>query len=287
MVSTLDLRGFYRQGICLLERTMVRDFERNVAGISALAEPVRRELYQFVCSQPEPVSRDQAAEALGVARHQAKFHLDRLEAEGLLDADYVRMTGRAGPGAGRPAKRYRRAVGEFAITLPAREYALAAHILAEAVTASARTGSPILAALSTAAAAHGATIAAEAPDRPRSAEAALDLAVSLLSRHAYEPRRNGSTVVLTNCPFHTLARSHTELVCGMNHALIAGFVRSVAPDLLEARLDPADKRCCVTLSAGRTSRVQPDPRAKRQHPRHGVRSRTFVRPARPSPSPLG
>jgi predicted ArsR family transcriptional regulator len=233
---------------------MVRGFERNVAGISVLADPVRRELYQFVCSQPNPVSRDQAAQALGIARHQAKFHLDRLEAEGLLEADYVRLTGRTGPGAGRPAKRYRRAVGEIAITLPAREYERAAHILAEAVTASAKTGTPILDALSTAAAAHGATIAAAAPNRPSSAETALDLAAKLLSRHAYEPRRNGSTVVLANCPFHALARSHTDLVCGMNYSLIAGFVRSAAPDLLDARLDPGDNRCCVILTGARTGR---------------------------------
>jgi predicted ArsR family transcriptional regulator len=227
----------------------MRGFEQNLAGISVLAEPVRRELYQFVCSQPEPVSRDQAAQAVGIARHQAKFHLDRLEAEGLLEADYVRLTGRTGPGAGRPAKRYRRAGGEFAVTLPAREYELAGHILAEAIIASARTGTPTPGALSHAAAAHGAAIAGTAPDRPASADSALDLVVSILSRHGYEPRRIGSAVVMANCPFHALARSHTELVCGMNLSLIAGFVRSVAPDLLDVRLDPGDNRCCVTLSA--------------------------------------
>jgi predicted ArsR family transcriptional regulator len=226
----------------------MRGFERNVAGISVLAEPVRRELYQFVCSQPEPVGRDQAAQALGIARHQVKFHLDRLEAEGLLEVDYVRLTGRTGPGAGRPAKRYRRAGGEFAITLPAREYELAGHILAEAIVASAQAGTPIHAALSRAAAAHGATLAA-APDRPSSADNALDLAASILSRHGYEPRRIGSAVLMANCPFHALARSHTELVCGMNHSLISGVVRSVAPDLLDVRLDPGDNRCCVTLTA--------------------------------------
>ena len=82
----------------------MRDFDRNVTGIGVLADPVRRQLYEFVCSQAEPVSRDQAAEAVGIARHQAKFHLDRLEAEGLLETDYVRLTGRTGPGAGRPCQ---------------------------------------------------------------------------------------------------------------------------------------------------------------------------------------
>ena len=80
----------------------MRSFDRSVTGIGVLADPVRRRLYRFVCSQDQPVTRDQAAQAVGIARHKAKFHLDRLEAEGLLEADYVRLTGRAGPGAGRP-----------------------------------------------------------------------------------------------------------------------------------------------------------------------------------------
>ena len=108
-----------------MEGARVQSFDRNVTGIGVLADPVRRELYRFVCSQAQPVTRDQAAKAAGVARHKAKFHLDRLEAEGLLEADYVRLTGRTGPGAGRPAKRYRRGRREFAITLPARDYELA------------------------------------------------------------------------------------------------------------------------------------------------------------------
>jgi predicted ArsR family transcriptional regulator len=227
----------------------VRSFDRNVTGIGVLADPVRRELYRFVCSQDQPVSRDQAAEAVGVARHKAKFHLDRLETEGLLETDYVRMTGRAGPGAGRPAKRYRRGRSEFAVTLPARDYELAGHIMADAIAVSARTGTPIFEALSTTAAVHGATIAAAAADRPSSADAALDVAVRILTDHAYEPRRIDRTVVMANCPFHTLAVAHTDLVCRLNHFLLTGFADSVAPDLLDARLEPAQDRCCVTLAA--------------------------------------
>ena len=141
-----------------------------VAGIGALAEPVRRELYRYVCSQPEPVSRDQAAQAVQIARHQAKFHLDRLEAAGLLEADYVRLTGRTGPGAGRPAKRYRRGGTEFAISVPPRDYELAGHIMAEAIAESARTGAPIQDTLDAAAEAQGAAIAATSAQRPQSTE---------------------------------------------------------------------------------------------------------------------
>jgi predicted ArsR family transcriptional regulator len=227
----------------------VQGFDRNVAGIGVLADPVRRQLYRFVCSQAQPVTRDQAAAAVGVARHKAKFHLDRLEAEGLLEADYARLTGRTGPGAGRPAKRYRRGRSEFAITLPPRDYELAGQIMADAISESARTGTPIFDALNNAAAAHGAAIAAMSTDHPSEADAALDLAVRILIEHGYEPRRIDRIVIMANCPFHRLTVGHTELVCGLNHSLLSGFVASVAPDLLEARLEPGANRCCVTLAA--------------------------------------
>jgi len=227
----------------------VRSFDRNVTGIGVLADPVRRRLYRFVCSQAQPVSRDQAAQAVGIARHKAKFHLDRLESEGLLEADYVRLTGRAGPGAGRPAKRYRRGRSEFAVSLPARDYELAGRIMADAISYAARTGVPINEAVTNAATARGVAIAANATDHPFVADRALDVAVGILTEHGYEPHRNDHTVVMTNCPFHALAVGHTELVCRMNHALLGGFVDSIAPDLLDARFERGENQCCVTLTA--------------------------------------
>jgi predicted ArsR family transcriptional regulator len=227
----------------------VRSFDRSVTGIGVLADPVRRRLYRFVCSQAQPVSRDQAAQAIGIARHKAKFHLDRLEAEGLLEADYVRLTGRAGPGAGRPAKRYRRGRSEFAVSLPARDYELAGRIMADAISYATRTGVPITDAVRNAAASHGAAIAATTTDRPSLADGALELAGRVLNEHGYEPRRVDHTVVMTNCPFHALAIGNTELVCQMNHALLRGFADSLAPELLDANFEPGENRCCVTLTS--------------------------------------
>jgi predicted ArsR family transcriptional regulator len=230
----------------------VREFERQVTGIGALADPVRRELYLFVSAQPAPVSRDQAADAVAVPRHQAKFHLDRLEAAGLLEVGYARVTGRTGPGAGRSSKLYRRAPGEIAVSLPSRAYELAGRLMADAIAESARTGAPVMEVLHRVAAGHGAAIGDAAvaetggPSGPR---AALDLAVRVLSEHGYEPRTEGGRTVMANCPFHALARTHTDLVCHLNHALITGLVESLAPPRLEAALDPGENRCCVTLPA--------------------------------------
>jgi predicted ArsR family transcriptional regulator len=57
-----------------------------------------------------------------------------------------------------------------------------------------------------------------------------------------------SSVILVNCPFDALARDHTDLVCGMNLALLGAVADRVGDGTLTARLDPADDRCCVVLN---------------------------------------
>jgi predicted ArsR family transcriptional regulator len=211
---------------------------------------VRRELYDFVCAHVGGVSRDHAAEAVGIARHQAKFHLDRLEQAGLLDSEYARPEGRGGPGAGRPAKLYRRSSREIAVTLPERRYDLAGRLMADAIAAS-PDRADVLVALDDAAAAHGTALADEVVRHGKGAAADFDAAVAVLADNGYEPRREGDRVVLANCPFHSLAQTHTTLVCRMNHALLAAMASALGRDI-EAALEPAPGRCCVVLrSAGR------------------------------------
>jgi predicted ArsR family transcriptional regulator len=111
--------------------------------LAPLADPVRRSLYAFVVAQPDAVDRDTAAAGVGVGRPLAAFHLDRLASAGLLDVEYHRRSGRTGPGAGRPAKFYRRARGlETTVSLPPRRYDDLAVILAEGVGQSAESVRP-------------------------------------------------------------------------------------------------------------------------------------------------
>ena len=223
--------------------------ERDASGIGALADPVRHQLYRFVCSQPAPVSRDQAADAVGIPHHQAKFHLDRLTAEGLLESDYARLTGRSGPGAGRTSKLYRRAGRDIAVSLPQREYELAGRLMATAIARSASTGEPVVDVLNRIAQEYGQTIGAT--DRPPAdAAAALQLTVKVLSNYGYEPRSADGEIELASCPFHALAQEQTELACNMNHALITGVADALAPHGPDARLCPAPDRCCVVLTPG-------------------------------------
>jgi predicted ArsR family transcriptional regulator len=231
---------------------MADDFAEQVAGVAVLAEPVRRDLYRYVVAQPDPVSRDQAGAGIGVPRHTAKFHLDRLVDEGLLDTEFRRLTGRQGPGAGRPTKLYRRSGREVSVTVPERRYDLAGQLMASAIEESARDGVPVRQALNRVAAALGARLGAEArtsSGRRPSHDTLLEGACTVLERHGYEPRREGRRVTLANCPFHALATEHTELVCDMNLALVSGVAEHSADQRLAARLDPADGRCCVVLDA--------------------------------------
>jgi predicted ArsR family transcriptional regulator len=222
------------------------DFVAQVGGVGALAEPARRTLYLYVVGQPEPVSRDQAAAGVGLARHTAKFHLDKLVAEGLLSTEFRRLSGRSGPGAGRPTKLYRRADRQFAVTLPERHYDLAGQILAAAIEAAARSGIPVIEAVQEAAAVAGRRIGSACGTSVRS----LDDVARVLIGHGYEPRVEGAAVLLANCPFHALARDHTALVCGMNLHLLGALLDVLGGTDVHARLEPAPQRCCVVVGTG-------------------------------------
>lgn len=230
---------------------MADDFAAQVAGIGALAEPVRRALYLYVVAQPEPVSRDQAAAGTDLPRHTVKFHLDKLVDEGLLDAEFRRLTGRQGPGAGRPSKLYRRSQREMAVTLPEREYELVAEILAAAIEDAAAGGTPVLDAVARAADDAGRRLGARAAANgsTTAASSSLESVSAALAAHGFEPRAEGDDVVLANCPFHALSRSHTQLVCHMNHGLISAMADELGHDDVDVKLEPGPNRCCVKLSA--------------------------------------
>lgn len=222
---------------------MTDDLMERLRGIGALAEPARRDLYLYVISQAEPVGRDQAASATGLPRHTAKFHLERLVDEGLLEVEYRRLSGRRGPGAGRPAKLYRRSPRELSVSVPERHYELAGRILADAVS-DAGSGTPIMTAVAQAATAAGRRVGSEL----RSAVAPVT-STEMLTGCGYEPRQIGGRTVLVNCPFHALAAAHAELVCGMNLEFLRAMTDEAGLGDLDVRLEPGPDRCCVTLRA--------------------------------------
>jgi predicted ArsR family transcriptional regulator len=223
----------------------------DLAALSSLDDPVRRRLYEVVRDRTEPVGRDEAAAAAGVGRALAVYHLDKLVEAGLLTASYQRPPGRSGPGAGRPAKLYTRSDREFAVTVPPREYELAARLLVEVVEADPSGQSR--AALVEAARRLGAELGGQL--RPRGAGHETALAgheyaglEEALAGHGYEPRRGDDGVIrLGNCPFHQLAEQHRDVVCGMNLGLIEGILTGLGAEGLRPSLDPRPGQCCVAI----------------------------------------
>ena len=217
--------------------------------LAVLAEPVRRALYRHVIRQSEPVGRDAAAAALGIGRPLAAFHLDRLVDAGLLDVDYRRLTGRTGPGAGRPSKLYRRSTRQLEISLPTRRYEVAADLFARALEAGAVGGPATDAALDEAAREYGESLGRAARQRAGTRpgrKALLDAAMAVLGEAGFEPSLRGDGVLrLRNCPFDALARAHRDLVCGMNQSLMDGVIRGLRARGVAAELDPQPGMCCV------------------------------------------
>ena len=225
--------------------------DQQLTGLSGLGDPLRRALYRHVAERGVPVSRDDAALAVGISRPLAAYHLDKLVDDGLLEARYQRRGGRQGPGAGRPAKHYVRAAGQIELSLPARDYAALAELLAGAVEAN--PSGAAQAALNRAAGTLGAELGTEAA-RHAAADGNPDEVLAALRQtladRGYEPYDDPDGAIrLRNCPFDRIAAHHRQLVCGANHAMLQGLADHLDGDPpVRAVLDPQPGRCCVVLT---------------------------------------
>jgi predicted ArsR family transcriptional regulator len=217
------------------------DRDRDLVALGLLVEPVRRDLYDWVVAQGRPVGREESARALKITRALATFHLDRLAAAGLLEGGYRRLSGRVGPGAGRPARVYWRAGREFGVSLPDRRYERMAQLFASALE---RIGDQsVPAPLQDAARELGEQIATT---RRRGAHAKRLTAA--LTAGGYEPVTDEAGAIrLRNCPFDALADAHRPLVCGTNLAIAEGIIRGSSATTVKPILDFQPGYCCVVF----------------------------------------
>ncbi len=70
--------------------------------------------------------------------------------------------------------------------------------------------------------------------------------VERITRQGFEPYDDDGVIRLSNRPFRQLADEHTEMVCGMNLAMLTGVIQALAADV-RPRLDPPPDRCCVAF----------------------------------------
>jgi predicted ArsR family transcriptional regulator len=209
--------------------------------VAALSDGSRRTLYDYVRRQSHPVAREEAAEATGMSRGLAAFHLDKLVEAGLLAARYEAPAGQP-RGRGRAPKVYEAAGDGLTITVPERRYELIAGILADAV------------ADSPAQADQAALVLAfqRGQDIGTRMRAAGTDVVAVLAGLGFEPHADAGRVLLHNCPFHALAGRQTALVCGLNHRFVTGVLDGLGATDSEAMLVPRPGACCVEITAGRS-----------------------------------
>ncbi|UUO02797.1 ArsR family transcriptional regulator [Mycolicibacterium novocastrense] len=208
----------------------------SVAALTSLDDPIRRRLYEFVVECDDPVSREAAAAAVGIGRTLAAYHLDKLADGGLLAVSYQRPAGRGGPGAGRPAKLYTRTADEIVVSIPPRDYLLLARLLVSSIEQDA--GGAVRSALGAAARETG---------RRAAVDAEGDM-VAALRDCGYLPQSDTEgCITLRNCPFHSVAKDHLEVVCGLNLQLVEGVIDGSSVPGARAELSPRQGRCCVLV----------------------------------------
>jgi predicted ArsR family transcriptional regulator len=227
-----------------------------IRAVAALDGPLRQAMFSFIRAARRPVSRDEAAEAVGISRKLAAFHLDKLVDAGVLLADYRPTTGIRK--VGRAPKVYWPTEVDLHISIPPRQHELLVGILLDAVLAgsdpngasNADDNAPRAALRVAHQRGYQIGDAERRDTRPGrlGIERALTALVGILQRYGFEPAREATDCLrLRNCPFHPAAARAPELVCGINHAFLTGVAEGLGANALEAALVPRPGECCVEL----------------------------------------
>jgi predicted ArsR family transcriptional regulator len=232
-------------------RLMLRGVDQGAEAVGVLEDELRRQLYRIVRRAGQALSRDDVAGQAGISRRLAAFHLDKLNARGLLRAHYARPPGRSGPGAGRSAKYYEPSDLEVDVSIPQRRYDLAGRLLIRAIT-SASSHEPASAAAARVAKEAGAEVGDRVRQEKRlrhpGAERALTTAAHVLDEYGFEPYwPERDRVAFRNCPFRELAQEAPQVMCWMNQAFVEGLLRGIGNHTIQAVRESTPGDCCVTL----------------------------------------
>jgi predicted ArsR family transcriptional regulator len=220
----------------------------DLTAVALLAEPTRQRLYLYLRERQEPVGREEAARHTGVKPRLVAFHLDRMADAGLLEVEYRRLSGRVGPGAGRPAKVYSVSSRSFSVEIPQTRYALAASMMATALSAGA-PGADGAESLQDVATAVGESLGDEVRQQARTKGARREAVQRKLKQLGYEPQvQESGEWTMRNCIFAELSMSHRELVCPMNAAFVTGLLGGARLKWLRVERRMARPACCILLT---------------------------------------
>ncbi len=213
------------------------DDAQRLQAVASLGDPIRRTVFELVRDSGEALSRDDCAEQLELPKSTIRAHLDRLVDEHLLLVEFRKVGAKTGPGSGRPTKLYTVAQNEVSASVPPRHYDLAAGVLAAAVQHCIDTGIGIAAALVEVAFEEGRRLGAESGNIHQ-----------LLAATGYSPEPDGAGgTIMANCPFHSLSKAHTNVVCSLNGSLLSGALEGCADTCHDLAPDAEISHCCARL----------------------------------------
>jgi predicted ArsR family transcriptional regulator len=219
--------------------------------IGMLSEFRRREAYDFVVAQGRPVTRDEVSAGVSMTRSLAAFHLDKLADAGLLSTSFRRPADRvSGPGAGRPSKLYEASALEIDVSIPPRRYDVLGRIMAKALASSNDRSDGTTTAARRVAREEGVDVGRQHTATGRTSKRKLRTAVNeTLAQYGYEPRTQGTSILLSNCPYRALVDVTPRLICELNENFVTGMIAGLAADeVVAAELcGPIDNNCCVRI----------------------------------------
>lgn len=202
--------------------------------VAALGDGTRRRVFFTVREADGLMGKDEVAEAVGITRRLAGFHLDKLVEQGFLRAEFQRRTGRTGPGAGRPAKLYALAEAEQQSRLEVKHYELLAELLLRAM--SDRSGEDPQEVLERVGYEFGRELgeaerkAGRSPSYQSTTDAVMGV-VGVLTRFGFgATAEEDGRITARACPFEEMAKVDPVRVCGLDRAIWRGVLSAFNPD---------------------------------------------------------
>ena len=216
----------------------------------------REEVLGLLRSSGRPLSAAEVAEAIGLHLNTARFHLDGLAEDGLVD-----RASEAREQPGRPRILY----SSCGPVPGPRSYALLAEMLTGLV-ASLEDAGPAAVDAGRAWGRH--LVERAAPSESVDDAEAIDRLNRVLDAIGFQPEvrttEAGTQVCLHHCPFREVAEKHTDVVCAIHLGLMQGALSELDASVSAAALEPfVEPNLCVAHLTSRSSAGQRGRRGKR------------------------
>jgi len=193
---------------------------------SALADPTRFSIYQYVAFSKQPITVQEVAEHFSIHPNVARLHLSKLEDVHLLNS----VTDKSGKG-GRPSRLYSLSDQVVSLQFPPRDYQLLADIAIESLLSLGKPGEEALVKM-------GRRLGKEMAKRAiaqkqlnlseTSLEEKLNLIYQLVVAQGLRPEieqldENTLRFRVQNCTFSEVASKFPSAVCRMHNAMLTGI----------------------------------------------------------------